>query len=112
MTAIRPFQKRWIASLDGVTTREAADALRGQVIHGEPIEDPEALWVHEVVGAEVATPDGKTWGCVSAVLANPADDLLELDDGTLVPAGFVIDSSGLPDRVVVDPPDGLLGATD
>ena len=31
-------------------------------------------------------------------------------DGTLVPAGFVTDQSGLPDRVVVDPPDGLLGA--
>ena len=41
--AIRPFQQRWIALLDGVSTREAAEALTGQVIWGEPIDDPEAL---------------------------------------------------------------------
>ncbi len=110
--AIRPFQQRWIVSLSGVTTREAAEALNGQVVYAEPIDDPDALWVHELVGAEVATPDGRTWGPVVAVLANPADDLLELADGTLVPVGFVTDASGLPDRVVVDPPEGLLGAED
>ncbi len=110
VTAIRPFQQRWIAVLDGTTSREAAEALSGQVIYGEPIDDPDALWVHELVGATVATPDGRVWGEVVAILANPADDLLELADGTLVPAGFVSDSSGLPGRVVVDPPEGLLGA--
>lgn len=110
VTAIRPFQQRWIALLEGVSTREAAEALSGEVIHGEPIDDPDALWVHDLVGAEVQTPDGARWGTVAAVLSNPADDLLELDDGTLVPVGFVSDSSGLPDVVVVDPPEGLLGA--
>lgn len=109
VTAIRPFQQRWIASLDGVTTREAAEALTGQVIRAEAIDDPDALWVHELVGATVATPDGHEWGRVVAVLDNPADDLLELDDGTLIPAGFVTDASGLPRVVVVDPPEGLLG---
>ena len=112
VTAIRPFQQRWIAVLEGVTTREAAEALAGQVVYAEPIDDPDALWVHELVGAEVATPDGRTWGKVVAVLQNPADHLLELADGTLVPAGFVTDPSGLPERVVVDPPEGLLGADD
>lgn len=106
--SVRPLQQRWIVALDGVDTREAADALRGQVVRGEAIEDPDALWVHELVGAEVATPDGRTWGRVATVVSNPADDLLELDDGTLVPAGFVTDASGLPTRLVVDPPEGLL----
>ncbi|MBX3285119.1 MAG: ribosome maturation factor RimM [Acidimicrobiales bacterium] len=110
VSAIRPFQQRWIVSLSGVETREAAEALNGEVVYAEAIDDPDALWVHELVGAEVVTPDGRTWGRVEAVLANPADDLLELADGTLVPVGFVTDSSGLPDRVVVDPPEGLLGA--
>lgn len=107
--AIRPHQQRWIVSLSGVESREAADALRTLVVHGEPIADDDALWAHDLVGAEVATPDGRTWGHVVAVVANPADDLLELDDGTLVPAGFVVDESGLPDRLVVEPPEGLLG---
>ena len=112
VTAIRPFQQRWIASLDGVTTREAAEALTGQVIRAQAIDDPDALWVHELVGATVTTPDGRSWGEVVAVLDNPADDLLELDDGTLIPAGFVTDASGLPRVVVVDPPPGLLGDDD
>ena len=110
--AIRPFQQRWIAVLAGVRTREAAEALSGQVIHAEPIDDPDALWVHDLVGADVRTPDGRSWGAVIAVLSNPADDLLELADGTLVPVGFVTEDSGLPEFVVVDPPEGLLGAED
>ena len=107
--AIRPHQNRWIVALAGVTSREAADALRAKVVSGEPIADDDAIWVHDLVGAEVATPDGRTWGRIAAVLANPADDLLELDDATLIPAGFIVDGSGLPERVVIDPPDGLLG---
>lgn len=110
--AIRPFQQRWIAVLAGVRTREAAEALSGQVIHAVPIDDPDALWVHDLVGADVRTPDGRSWGAVIAVLSNPADDLLELADGTLVPVGFVTEDSGLPEFVVVDPPEGLLGAED
>lgn len=104
----RPHQQRWVVVLDGVGTREQAEALTGEVIQAEPIHDPDALWVHELVGADVVTPDGTSWGPVVAVLANPADDLLELADGSLIPVGFVTDSSGLPDQLVVDPPEGLL----
>lgn len=107
--SIRPFQQRWIALLEGVTTREQAEELTGQVIWAEPIDDPDALWVHDLVGADVVTPDGRSWGAVVSVLSNPANDLLELEDGTLVPEVFVTDATGLPARIVVDPPDGILG---
>jgi 16S rRNA processing protein RimM len=110
VSAIRPHQQRWIATLPGVSSREAAEAMRGQVIYAEPLDDDDALWAHELLGAEVRTPDGASWGTIASVVANPANDLLELDDGTLVPAVFVTDSSGLPEHVVVDPPEGLLGA--
>lgn len=105
----RPQGGRWVVRLAGVVGREAAEALTGELVRAEPIEDPDALWVHELIGAEVRTPDGRGWGRVVAVLDNPADDLLELEDGTLVPTGFVIDSAGLPDHLVVDVPEGLLG---
>ena len=43
---------------------------------------------------------------VLAVEANPAHDLLVLEGGGLVPMVFVVEHEG--DRVVIDPPDGLL----
>lgn len=110
--AARPHQQRWIVQLDGVGSREEAEALRGRTITAEPVDDPDALWVHELVGAEVRTPDGRSWGTVASVVANPASDLLELTDGTLIPEVFVTDPSGLPAVVVVDPPEGLLGDPD
>ncbi|MDQ6697592.1 MAG: ribosome maturation factor RimM [Actinomycetota bacterium] len=104
----RPHQRRFIVRFGGVDTREAAEALHGQALRAEPLEDPDALWVHDLVGAQVVTKDARTWGRVVAVLANPAHDLLELESGVLVPVVFVIDDTGLPDRLVIDPPAGLL----
>lgn len=106
----RPQQRRWVVRLEGIESREAADALVGQIISAESIDDPDAIWVHDLIGAEVTTPDGRSWGTVASVLANPADDLLELDDGTLIPVGFISDRGGLPQRLVVEVPEGLLGS--
>jgi hypothetical protein len=58
----------------------------------------------------VATPDGTEHGRVASVEANPASDLLVLDDGRLVPLNFLVDRS--PGRLVVDVPAGLLDGTD
>ena len=76
------------------------------VLYAEPLTDPEALWVHELIGAEVVAADGSSYGRVAAVEANPASDLLVLDGGGLVPLRFVVAST--PGRVVVDVPAGLL----
>jgi 16S rRNA processing protein RimM len=103
----KPFRHRWIVDFVGVASREGAEALHGAVLRAEPVDDPDALWVHELIGAEVQTPDGRSWGEVTSVVDAPASDLLELADGTLVPVVFVVDHR--PGVVVVDPPDGLLG---
>lgn len=101
----RPHQKDWIVGFEGVPDRNAAEALRGLVLLAEPLEDPEALWVHELVGTRVVTPDGTERGTVTSVEANPASDLLVLDSGALVPLTFLVDRA--PGVVTVDPPDGL-----
>lgn len=108
VTHIRPFQGRWLVTFAGVETLAAAEALRGAVLRAPALEDPDALWVHELVGAEVVRRgDGASLGTVRAVVANPASDLLELDDGSLVPVRFVVESA--PGRVEVDVPEGLIG---
>jgi 16S rRNA processing protein RimM len=102
----RPHQRRWLVRFAGVDRREDADALRGSVLWGEPIEDEETVWVHDLIGATVLDRGGVRRGVVVAVVANPASDLLELDSGALVPSTFL---EGPPvDGVVrVDTPEGL-----
>lgn len=104
--ASRPHQDRWIVSFRGVTGREDAEALRGLVLRAEPIDDPDVLWVHEVIGCTVRTVDGVERGVVESVLDNPAADLLVLDTGALVPVVFV-ESGPYAGVIVVDTPDGL-----
>ncbi len=102
----RPHQDRWVVAFVDVARREDADALRGLVLRGTPIEDPDALWVHELIGCSVRTADGVERGVIESVLDNPAADLLVLDSGALVPVVFVVGSPA--DGVVlVDTPDGL-----
>jgi 16S rRNA processing protein RimM len=105
---VKPHQHRWIVGFAGVTTREGAEALRRRVLSAEPIQDgdTDALWVHELIGADVIDTAGTWLGVVTAVEANPASDLLVLDGGGLVPLRFVVDHED--GKVTVDPPAGLL----
>ena len=102
----RAHQDRGVVQFDGIDGREAAEQVRGLVLSGEPIDDPEALWVHELIGSTVRTTDGVVRGVVESVQDNPAADLLVLDTGSLVPVVFIVDgpTEGV---VVVDTPDGL-----
>ena len=102
-----PHQSRWIVAFRGIEDRNAAETYRGTVLTAEPVDgDDETLWVHELIGAEVFDLEGRNYGAVEAVEANPASDLLVLSGERLVPLVFV--KSRLPGRVVIDPPPGLL----
>lgn len=109
VVSARRHQERWIVTFVGLTSREDAESVRGAVLLAAPLDrddDPDALWIHELIGAEVLDTDGVRHGTVVTVLDNPASDLLELDSGRLVPLTFVV--SHEPGRVVVDVPPGLL----
>jgi 16S rRNA processing protein RimM len=107
--SVRPHQGRFLVRFAGVTDRDEATRLRGAFLTADPVAgDPDELWVHELIGATVVDrAAGTPHGRIVALEANPAHDLLVLDDGTLVPIVFVVEHS--PGRVVVDAPDGLLG---
>lgn len=100
-----PFQARHLVRFDGIETREAADALRGQVLRAEPLDDPEVLWVHDLIGSVLEDRRGASFGRVTAVESNPASDLLVLEGGGLVPLCFVVETT--PGRIVADLPEGL-----
>jgi 16S rRNA processing protein RimM len=101
----RPFQHRHLVWFEGVATREAADALRGAALMAPPVDDPDALFVHELIGSEVVETTGVSHGLVAAVEANPASDLLVGEAGWLVPLRFVVERRGR--QLVVEVPEGL-----
>lgn len=101
----RPHQRDWIVAFEGVPDRNTAETMRGLMLRAEPLDDPDVLWVHELVGSRVVETDGTDRGVVTAVEANPASDLLVLDSGALVPLTFVVSTE--PGGVVIDPPAGL-----
>ena len=101
-----PHHHRFVVAFRDVEGRDEADALHGEALYAEPLDDPGALWVHELIGAEVQDRLGRVLGRVTAVEANPASDLLVLDGGGLIPSRFVTGTGE--GRVVVDIPDGLL----
>lgn len=101
-------QARWLVFFSGMDTREAAEAVRGIVLQAEPLDlvDEDTLWIHELVGAELFDTSGEVVGTVAEVEANPASDLLVLEDGRVIPLTFVTRSGD--GTLVVDGPPGLL----
>jgi 16S rRNA processing protein RimM len=105
ITASSPSNDRWRVHFEGIDSRNAAEALARTVLLAEPIDDPDVLWVHRLIGAEVVEAGGPHRGRCVAVVDNPASDLLELESGALVPVRFVV---SVADGVVtIEPPDGL-----
>ncbi len=107
VTSSRPHQDRWIVHFEGWATRDAAESLRGTGLLAEPLDDPETIWVHELIGSEVYDQAGVARGRVTSVEANPASDLMVLETGSLVPVHFITAVSE--GRVDVDVPKGLFG---
>ncbi len=97
--------QRWLVHLQGFDDRTAIESLTNAAIFAEPIDDPEALWVHQLLGTHVVEVSGVHRGTCVGVLANPAHDLLELDSHALVPVTFVV--SCVDGVTTIDPPDGL-----
>jgi 16S rRNA processing protein RimM len=95
----------WVVKYAEVADRTAAETMHGGVLRAEAIDDPDELWVHELLGSTVVDQDGTERGTVVEVHEGAAADLLLLDTGHLVPVTFVVGKE--PGRILVDVPDGL-----
>jgi 16S rRNA processing protein RimM len=47
----RPSSGRFIVRFAEIESRNDAEQMTGKVLRAHPLEDPEALWVHEMIGA-------------------------------------------------------------
>ena len=105
-----PHQDRWLVTFEEVRDRASAQRFTNAPAFAEPLDDPEELWVHELIGSRVVEADGTPRGTCVAVIDNPAADLIELDSGALVPVVFV--TSHADGEIVIDPPAGLFELTE
>jgi 16S rRNA processing protein RimM len=99
-------QERWRVQFAGFTDRNGADSLHGLALLAESIEDPDAFFVHELIGCQVESGTGEKIGDVIAVEANAAHDMLVLQNDVLIPLVFVVERK--PGVLVVELPEGLL----
>jgi 16S rRNA processing protein RimM len=119
--SMREHGGRLLVRLDGVASRDAADALRGSLFIVDtgdlpPIEDPDEFYDHQLEGLRVRTLTGRDVGTVAEVLHTPAGEILAVrpaeGDGPEVLVPFVsaiVTAVSLQDGLVeIDPPDGLL----
>lgn len=109
----------WVAQVEGVATREAAEALKGVRLYvdrdrlPEP-EDEDEFYYADLIGLRAETVSGEDLGTVRAVHDFGAGVMLEVvlptGRGVMVPftreAVPVVDVKG--GRVGIDPPLGLL----
>ncbi|MGB3733477.1 MAG: hypothetical protein WA964_00875 [Ilumatobacter sp.] len=101
---------RIIAQFDAFDDRTQAERWINVELFAAPIDDPDALWVHEMISKQVVDQNGVDRGTCVTILANPAAEILELDSGALVPTNFVTSIDG--DTIHVDVPDGLFELID
>lgn len=105
ISAIRPQQERFVVHFEGIDDRNDAEKLTNKFLFAAPIEDADALWVHQLIGSAVVDVNGESWGTCIGVLNNPAHDILEIEGGLLVPIPFVESCDGV--TTVINPPEGL-----
>lgn len=118
VTLQRPVAGGFAARLSGVTTREAADTLRGVRLHADraalPALPDDEYYHADLIGLAVHDPGGVLIGRVGAVLNHGAGDLLEVRPprggaALLLPfTRAIVPTVDLAaGRIVADPPEGL-----
>jgi len=122
ITAGRVHSGRLLLRFEGVTDRTAAEGLRNTLLIAEVDpeevpEDPEEFYDHQLIDLDVVTRDGTEVGRISEISHLPYQDLLVVrrPDGSEVLIPFVAEIVPEIDleeqRAVIDPPTGLLDAS-
>ncbi|MEA2485063.1 MAG: rRNA processing protein RimM [Actinomycetota bacterium] len=113
----RVHRDRFLVKFADSDSRADAEALRGELfVPPDEVRElgPGEFWPHELVGCEVHLTNGELVGSVAAVSPGPAQDLMTVTTATgdrLIPlvAAIVVSVDVDARRVVLDPPEGLLG---
>jgi 16S rRNA processing protein RimM len=117
----RELGKLTILQLEGVTSREAAEALKGSTIIYKksdfPKLDSDEYYWHQLIGLQVFTDTGRKLGEVASLFSTNAHDVLVITgEGReyLIPVNeeIVKDIDDKKGKLFITPPPGLLEANE
>jgi len=114
VTGARGTHRGWLVQLEGVATRNDAEALRGQVVEVDRAAlelDEDDILLDDLIGCRVQRVDGTPWGTIAAIEGGMQDRLV-IHDGDIERQLPLVDEfvTGIDLEagvVTVDPPDGL-----
>lgn len=115
--AMRQDRGEWLVTLEGITTREQVEALKGELLQIPDAQvrrnDNESYFLHELIGLRVDTMEGQELGKVREVLQPGANDVYVVagpQGDILIPAiADVINEIDISaGRIVITPLPGLL----
>ena len=113
----RPYRRGFLVGFEGVYDRSGSEALCGRYVLQDFADVPEPeegeVFYHDLLGMEVVTVDGESLGKVTEVYELRPADLLEIqgpEKSILIPyiSQMVQSVSVEENRIVLDPPEGLL----
>jgi 16S rRNA processing protein RimM len=80
----RPHQSQLLLLFDGIESREAAEELRGLWLFIPDAEaaalEPDTYFVHDIIGLQVVTDEGRTLGKVTDILFTGANEVYVVED--------------------------------
>jgi 16S rRNA processing protein RimM len=82
----RDTQRGWLVALDGITTRNDAEALRGKPVEVDREDldlDADDILLDDLIDCEVRLPDGTPWGTIAEIMVGTHQDLLVIHDGEI-----------------------------
>ncbi len=113
----RLHKKQILLKVRGIDSIDDAETLRNALVlvrADDAVRLPEnEYYIHDLIGCEVVTPDGRALGPLTSVLASPANDVYVVGKGKseiLLPAirDVIVDVDLAGRRIVVRPTPGLL----
>jgi 16S rRNA processing protein RimM len=106
-----------ILELDGVASRDAAEALQGSTVWLKKGDfqklSPDEYYWYQLENLQVITESGRELGKVSGLFSTPAHDIMIVTGKGreyMVPvkAGIIVDIDELGGKIIISPPAGLL----
>ena len=114
LTLLSKHKGQWLARVDGVDDRNAAEALRGTELYAErgrlPAPDEDEFYHADLIGLTAIGTDGQTAGTVRAVHDFGAGDILEIVGAGGPPLMLPFTRKAVPEidfaggRLMIDPP--------